>query len=101
MIDKTTRLFAVDVEGTIMIVADDARWAELEAGGYLSDESSHMSCRAREVVDLGQVDQAWLDSMPYGDNGEEDTCREIYAKICALKDDPRQTALDLDDGNDG
>lgn len=70
------RLFEVTIEKTIYVLAEDETEAELEADTFESEEDGTvLSCN--EIRDPARVPNEWLDSIPYGDNHDDLTVKEI------------------------
>jgi ADP-ribose pyrophosphatase YjhB (NUDIX family) len=74
------RLFAVDVEKTVMVLAEDSqqaiRIAEREAQ---SDDAEFDATYAKEVAEIKDVPRDWIDLYPYSGRNQECllTCGEI------------------------
>lgn len=69
------RLFEVTVTKTILVLADDEREAELEAGTYESEEDGSIDVLG-EVTSIDRVPEEWKDALPFGDQEGDLTVRQ-------------------------
>ena len=63
------KIFEVNVTKTILVLAEDEREAELEAGTYESEEDGDVRV-VSEITSMDQVPDEWKDTLPYGGDGE-------------------------------
>lgn len=70
------RIFEVTVTKTILVLAEDEREAELEAGTYESEEDGSIDVLG-EVTSIDRVPEEWKDALPFGDQEGDLTVRQI------------------------
>lgn len=87
------KLYCIDIETNIMVLAEDGILAERFADGSISANEilEGASYFAREVNRLKDVDGYWIDSIPYMSKKDEGnskvdgfyncTCKEIMEKV--------------------
>lgn len=63
------KIFEVNVTKTILVLAQDEREAELEAGTYESEEPGDVQV-VGEITSMDQVPEQWKDALPYGGDGD-------------------------------
>jgi hypothetical protein len=89
------RLFEVSIEKTLYVLAEDEREAEREAKTYQNEEDgSVLSCM--EVKSDVQVPNEWMEAIPYGDNPDDLTIKQILEQPLApapYVDPPEQGRL--------
>jgi hypothetical protein len=69
------KIFEVSVTKTILVLAEDEREAELEAGTYESEEDGDVHV-VGEITSMDHVPEQWKDALPYGGDGEQ-TIKQI------------------------
>ena len=74
------KLFRVEIERTLFVVAEDARAAEIAAEMRYEREESPDYIDAQEVTPMDQLPDDWLRSLPYGAEDNR-TVREWIAAI--------------------
>jgi hypothetical protein len=94
------KLFEVTIEKTIYVLADDEREAELEANTFESEEDgSVLACN--EIRDPARVPNEWMDSIPYGENPDDLTIKQILEQPlppAPYVDPPEQLRIDFQGG---
>lgn len=100
------KLFNVDVENVIVVLAEDCKSAEDVVSNMSPYEILEgVNYDTREITKLNQVDSIWMDSLPYistknSNNEEYDdisslTCKEIMEKI----EEERQKVKDKEEAD--
>lgn len=94
------KIFEVSVTKTIIVLAEDEREAELEAGTYESEEDGDVHV-VGEITSMDQVPDQWKDALPYGGDGEL-TIKQLLTPPEAppppFVDPPEQLRIDFQGG---
>jgi len=94
------KIFVVDIQRSIMVVAEDERDAESVALSNEREESPDL-ISAHEVKGLEQVPKEWRDTIPYGENEDGKTIRQIMTEPAApppFVDPPEQLRFGFSGG---
>ncbi len=77
---RRMKLFSVNVQYTLMVMAETDRQAEIVGEQCAGEDGSEADMStAIEVTSLDQVPSEWVDSIPFGTK-ENRPCREILTK---------------------
>lgn len=93
------KIFEVIVTKTILVLAEDEREAEMEAGTYESEEDGDVHVMG-EITSMAQVPEEWKDALPYGGDGDL-TIRQILEVPLPpppFVDPPEQLRIDFPGG---
>lgn len=76
--DTKEKLYRVQVEYTLFIVAENKMMAEGEAHYYIREDGSEPDIViAREIKEFREIDYEWRNSIPFGsDKKDERTCSQ-------------------------
>ena len=76
------KLYKVNLEYTILLMAENAALAKSEAESLVGEDGANIADMviAREVKTLDDIPMEWRDSLPFDDYDNE-TCAEIVKKL--------------------
>jgi hypothetical protein len=94
------KLFEVSIEKTVYVLAEDEREAEREAKTYEDEvDGDVLSCN--EILDPVRVPNEWMDAIPFGDNPDDLTVKQILEQPLPpvpYVDPPEQLRIDFQGG---